>query len=56
MTVTAEKAIYFECEKCGYRQYHHYTLEKISSEIMENLINCESCGQTNHVIEEIKTN
>lgn len=56
MPVTAERAIQFECEKCGHIQYGDYTLDMGWHEdraIMEDRINCENCGHENHVIEEL---
>jgi predicted nucleic-acid-binding Zn-ribbon protein len=56
MTVEAEKAIQFTCEKCGHFQYESYTLRYGWHEgrsVMEDRIDCEKCGHENHLIEEI---
>ena len=56
MTVEAEKAIQFECEKCGYLNYESYTLESGWYEdraVMEDCLECGECGHENHVIEEL---
>ena len=56
MTVTAEKAIQFECEKCGRIQFTEYTLTHAWYEdraINEDNIMCEKCNHDNHVIEEL---
>ena len=55
MTVEAEKAIQYECEKCGEVQFSEYTLcpEWFEDrEVMSDRILCDSCGHDNHVIEE----
>ena len=56
MTVRAEQAIQFECEKCKEVQYADYSLEHGWHEdraVNEDLIACQSCGHENHVIEEL---
>ena len=56
MTVTAEKAIQFECEKCGHIQYSEYTLAPgwyQDRAVNEDSILCELCGHDQHIIEEL---
>lgn len=56
MTVEAEKAIEFKCEKCGELQYFDYTLIPGWYEdraVNEDKITCEKCSHQNHVIEEL---
>jgi len=46
MTVTAGRAIQFECEKCGHFQYESYTLSggwHIDRAVNEDHIICEKC-------------
>jgi len=56
MTVQAEKAIWFRCEKCKRGQYADYSLElqwyKDRSVMGDNIL-CEYCGFANHIIEEL---
>ena len=55
MTVTAKKAIQFECEECGHFQYGSYSLEGAYYKgrvVNEDHIMCKQCGHDNHVIEE----
>ena len=54
--VKAEKAIQFTCEKCLTPQFGEYSLMEgwyIDRVVMEDKIDCEKCGHTNHVIEEL---
>ena len=56
MTQTANKAIQFKCEKCGYIQFSKYTLEYSYFEdryVYQDHIQCEKCGHDNHVIQEL---
>ena len=56
MTVTAEKAILFECEKCHKEQFYKYSLEHgwyDDRAVMEDRIVCQYCNHDNHVIEEL---
>ena len=56
MTVTAERAIQFECEECGLVQFSEYTLSDGWYEnraVNDDRIYCEECGHENHVIEEL---
>ena len=56
MTVTAERAIQFECEECGLVQFSEYTLVHGwygDRAVNEDNIDCEKCGHENHVIEEL---
>ena len=56
MSVEAEKAIWFECEKCNEGQYADYSLEyswEDDRAVMADNIDCELCGHTNRVIEEL---
>lgn len=56
MTVTAEKAIYFECEECGHGMYIDYTLDhdwEGDRAVMSDKIDCEECQHQNRVIEEL---
>jgi hypothetical protein len=59
MSVKADKAIGFECEKCGAYQYHAYTLEpnwerdqKGSRPVNVDVIDCGKCRHPNRVYEE----
>ena len=54
--ITPKKSIQFNCEKCGYEQFHIYSLELgfVSyREVMEDHIRCSKCGFDNHIIEEV---
>ena len=56
MAVEAAKAIWFECEECKKGQYADYTLCSSWEEdraVMADNIDCEYCGHTNRVIEEL---
>ena len=56
MTVEADRAIGFACEKCGEYQYHEYSLDNEWYEdrcVMADRIDCEYCGHENHVIENL---
>ena len=56
MTVQAEPAIEFTCEKCNRVQYHDYSLDQSWYEnraVMADNILCSYCGHDNHVIQEI---
>lgn len=56
MTVKAGKAIKFHCEKCGADQYADYSLESDWEDdraVNADNIDCNLCGHTNRVIEEL---
>lgn len=59
MSVEADRAIGFECEKCGGYQFHEYTLEPSweyepeSRAVMADTIDCEHCGHSNRVYQEM---
>ena len=56
MSVEVDRAIGFECEKCGEYQYHEYSLEQDWEDdrvVMADTIDCEKCGHANRVIEEL---
>lgn len=56
MSVNAQKAIKFDCEKCGETQYADYTLEQSWEDdraVMADNIDCCKCGHTNRVIDEL---
>jgi hypothetical protein len=56
MTVQACRAIYFDCEKCDHGQYADYTLDhdwEDDRAVYADNIDCEKCGHTNRVIEEM---
>lgn len=56
MTVTACKAIWFECEQCCHGQFADYTLDSDWEEdraVMADTIDCERCDHPNRVIEEL---
>ncbi len=56
MTVKAKKAIQYHCEKCCGVQFADYTLEpdwEDDRAVNADNIDCDKCGHTNRVIEEI---
>jgi DNA-directed RNA polymerase subunit M/transcription elongation factor TFIIS len=56
MSVKAEKAISFECEKCRHHQFIEYTLDhdwEDDRAVMADNIDCEECKHVNRVIEEL---
>jgi hypothetical protein len=58
MTVVADKAIGFECEKCGKYNYEDYALDQgwdndPPRAVMEDNVICDKCGHENRVIMEM---
>lgn len=56
MSIKAEPAIEFTCEKCGEIQYADYTLDQDWEEdraVMADNIDCKKCGHENRVFMEM---
>jgi ribosomal protein L37E len=59
MSTEVDKAIGFECEKCGEYQFHEYALEPSwehepeSRAVNADTIDCVKCGHPNRVYEEL---
>jgi transcription elongation factor Elf1 len=54
--VKAHEAISFTCWNCGTEQLAYYTLNPgwyVDRAVNEDVIDCEKCGEENHVIEEL---